>query len=116
MRATRSNANSRASSRSVFAELIRFRRANGKGIGAMLKAVDQAYARRPAKLATPRLTRTLQAAVRNSIRRRAGTCAETRSHGRTITGVSSLHGYLSSAHVPARRRCAVAARRPAACG
>jgi GTP-binding protein len=46
-----------------FAELHTISARDGKGIGGMLKAVDRAYAAATAKLATPRLTRMLQAAV-----------------------------------------------------
>jgi GTP-binding protein len=46
-----------------FAELHTISARDGTGIGGLLKAVDRAYAAATAKLATPRLTRTLQAAV-----------------------------------------------------
>jgi len=46
-----------------FAELHTISARDGKGIGGMLKAVDRAYTAATAKLATPRLTRMLQAAV-----------------------------------------------------
>src|SRR5439155_14050998 len=55
-----------------FADLNTISAREGNGIGAMLKAVDQAYAAATAKLATPRLTRTLQAAVQEQQPPRAG--------------------------------------------
>jgi len=47
----------------AFAEMHTISARDGKGIGGLLKAVDRAYAAATAKLATPRLTRMLQAAV-----------------------------------------------------
>jgi GTP-binding protein len=55
-----------------FADLNTISAKDGKGIGAMLKAVDQAYAAATAKLATPRLTRMLMAAVEQQQPPRAG--------------------------------------------
>ncbi len=47
----------------AFAEMHTISARDSKGIGGLLKAVDRAYAAATAKLATPRLTRMLQAAV-----------------------------------------------------
>ena len=44
----------------------------GRGIGALMKSVDSAYAAAMAKLATPRLTRTMQQAVERQQPPRAG--------------------------------------------
>ena len=45
---------------------------HGRGIGAMMKSVDEAYAAAMSKLSTPKLTRTLQQAVERQQPRRAG--------------------------------------------
>jgi GTP-binding protein len=55
-----------------FAELHTISARDGKGIGPLLKSVDQAYAAATAKLPTPRLTRLLQAAVEQQQPPRAG--------------------------------------------
>ena len=55
-----------------FARLLTISARDGKGIGALLKAVDQAYAAATAKLPTPRLTRALQEAVARQQPPRAG--------------------------------------------
>jgi GTP-binding protein len=46
-----------------FARVLHLSALKGQGVGAVLKAVDAAHAAAFAKLSTPRLTRTLQAAV-----------------------------------------------------
>ena len=71
--ATRSSASStRKLAFLSFAELHTISARDGKGIGALLKAVDRAYAAAMAKLPTPRLTRVLQAAVAQQQPPRAG--------------------------------------------
>jgi GTP-binding protein len=56
-----------------FAELHTISAQKGKGIGALIEAVDRAYAAAMARLPTPKLTRTLQAAVERQQPPRAGT-------------------------------------------
>jgi GTPase len=55
-----------------FAPFLPISARDGKGIGPLLKAVDQAYAAATAKLATPRLTRVLQEAVAQQAPPRSG--------------------------------------------
>src|SRR5450631_32457 len=86
-----------------FAELNTISARDGKGIGAMLKAVDQAYAAATAKLATPRLTRMLQAAVQQQQPPRAGMVRPKLRYahqGGMNPPVIVIHG-TSLAHVPA---------------
>ena len=45
---------------------------HGRGIGAMMRSVDDAYAAAMSKLSTPKLTRTLQQAIERQQPRRAG--------------------------------------------
>jgi GTP-binding protein len=89
-----------------FAELNTISARDGKGIGAMLKAVDQAYAAATAKLATPRLTRMLQAAVQQQQPPRAGMVRPKLRYahqGGMNPPVIVIHG-TSLAHVPATYR------------
>jgi GTP-binding protein len=57
----------------AFAELHTISAKKDKGIGALIEAVDRAYAAAMARLPTPRLTRTLQAALERQQPPRAGT-------------------------------------------
>ncbi len=56
-----------------FAELHTISAQKDKGIGALIEAVDRAYAAAMARLPTPKLTRTLQAALERQQPPRAGT-------------------------------------------
>ena len=89
-----------------FAELHTISARDGKGIGALLKAVDQAYAAATAKLSTPRLTRMLQAAVEQQQPPRAGMVRPKLRYahqGGMNPPVIVIHG-TSLAHVPATYR------------
>ena len=55
-----------------FARTTSSRRANGKGVGPLLKSVARAFAAAMVKLPTPRLTRTLQLAVERQQPPRSG--------------------------------------------
>src|SRR5450631_4800767 len=86
-----------------FADLNTISARDGQGIGVMLKAVDQAYAAATAKLATPRLTRMLQAAVQQQQPPRAGMVRPKLRYahqGGMNPPVIVIHG-TSLAHVPA---------------
>jgi len=89
-----------------FAELHTISARDGKGIGALLKSVDQAYAAATAKLSTPRLTRMLQAAVEQQQPPRAGMVRPKMRYahqGGMNPPVIVIHG-TSLAHVPATYR------------
>ena len=86
-----------------FADLNTISAKDGKGIGAMLKAVDQAYAAATAKLSTPKLTRMLIAAVEQQQPPRAGMVRPKLRYahqGGMNPPVIVIHG-TSLAHVPA---------------
>ena len=89
-----------------FADLLTISAKESKGIGPMLKAVDQAYAAATSKLPTPRLTRVLQQAVEQQQPPRTGAVRPKLRYahqGGMNPPIIVIHG-TALGHVPATYR------------